>query len=68
MHQCLLPRRFISAREEEEREKTEPAKTRQARLPHDVQDEEQPEVTNHGEEPAEEQVNCPRGELEMNRC
>ena len=65
---CLIFRRLISAREEEEREKTEPAKTRQARLPHDVQDEEQPEVTNLGEEPAEEQVNCPRGELQMNRC
>ena len=65
MHQYLLPRRFTSAREEEEREKTEPAKTRQARH---VQDEEQPEVTNLGEEPAEEQVNCPRGELQMKRC
>ena len=65
---CLIFRRLISAREEEEREKTEPAKTRQARLPKDVQDEEQPEVTNHGEEPAEEQVKCPRGELPMNRC
>ena len=65
---CLILRRLISAREEEEREKTEPAKTRQALLPHDVQDEEQPEVTNLGEEPAEEQVNCPTGELKMKRC
>ena len=59
MHQCLLPRRFISAREEEEREKTEPALTRQS-LADGVQELEQPKVENLDEEP-EEQAECPRG-------
>ena len=59
MHQCLLPRRFISAREEEEREKTEPALTRQS-LADGVQEAEQPEVVDLDEEP-EEQAECPKG-------
>ena len=59
MHQCLLPRRFISAREEEEREKTEPALTRQS-LADGVQEAEQPKVENLDEKP-EEQAECPRG-------
>ena len=59
MHQCLLLRRFISAREEEEREKTEPALTRQA-LADGVQEAEQPKVVDLDEEP-EEQAECPRG-------
>ena len=63
MYQCLSPRRVTSAREEEEQEKTEPAITRQAlaeRVPHDVQEAEQPEVVDLDEEP-EERVDCPRG-------
>ena len=59
MHQCLLPRRFISAKEEEEREKTEPALTRQS-LADGVQEAEQPKVADLDEEP-EEQAECPRG-------
>ena len=59
MHQCLLLRRFISAREEEEREKTEPAVTRQS-LADGVQEAEQPKVVDLDEEP-EEQAECPRG-------
>ena len=59
MHQCLLLRRFISAREEEEREKTEPALTRQA-LADGVQEAEQPKVVDLDEEP-EEQAECPIG-------
>ena len=59
MHQCLLLRRFISAREEEEREKTEPALTRQS-LADGVQEAEQPKVADLDEEP-EEQAECPRG-------
>ena len=57
---CPILRRSISAREEEEGEKREPAQTRQARRLHgDVQT--QTEVTSLEEEPAEEQVECPRG-------
>ena len=57
---CLILRRLISAREEEEGEKREPAETRQARRLHgDVRT--QTEVTSLEEEPAEEQVECPRG-------
>ena len=64
MYQCLSPRRVTSAQEEEEQEKTEPAITRQAlaeRVPHDVQEAEQPEVVDLDEEPEEEQSDCPRG-------
>ena len=56
MHQCLLLRRFISAREEEEREKTEPAVTRQS-LADGVQEAEQADLDKEPEEQAE----CPRG-------
>ena len=59
---CPILRRSISAREEEEGEKREPAQTRQARRLHgDVQGEEQPEVVGLGEEPEEEQTVCPKG-------
>ena len=64
MYECLPPRRAISAREEEKQEKTEPAITRQSlaeRLPHEVQETEQPEVVDLDEEPEEEQADCPRG-------
>ena len=64
MYQCLSPRRATSAREEEEQEKTEPAITRQSlaeRLPHEVQEAEQPKVVDLDEEPEEEQAECPRG-------
>ena len=61
---CLILRRLISAREEEEGEKREPAETRQARRLHgDVQGEEQPEVVGLGEEPEEEQTVCPKGSI-----
>ena len=57
---CLILRRLTSAREKEEGEKREPAETRQARRLHgDVRT--QTEVTSLEEEPAEEQVECPRG-------
>ena len=62
MYQCLSPRRATSAREQE-KQKTEPAITRQAlaeRVPHGVQEAEQPEVENLEEKP-EEQAECPRG-------
>ena len=64
MYQCLSPRRATSAREEEKQEKTEPAITRQSlaeRLPHEVQETEQPQVVDLDEEPEEEQVECPKG-------
>ena len=64
MYKCLPPRRATSAREEEEQERTEPAITRQSlaeRLPHEVQETEQPEVVDLDEEPEEEQAQCPRG-------
>ena len=64
MYECLPPRRATSAREEEKQEKTEPAITRQSlaeRLPHEVQEAEQPEVVDLDEEPEEEQAECPRG-------
>ena len=64
MYQCLSPRRATSAREEEKQEKTEPAITRQSlaeRLPHEVQETEQPQVVDLDEEPEEEQAECPRG-------
>ena len=64
MYECLPPRRATSAREEEKQEKTEPAITRQSlaeRLPHEVQETEQPEVVDLDEEPEEEQAECPRG-------
>ena len=63
MYQCLPPRRATTAREEEEQERTEPAITRQSlaeRLPHEVQEAEQPEVENIDKEP-KEQAECPRG-------
>ena len=56
---CLIFRRLISAREEEEREKTEPALTRQS-LADGVQEAEQPKVVDLDKEP-EEQAECPRG-------
>ena len=64
MYECLPPRRATSAREEEEQERTEPAITRQSlaeRLPHEVQETEQPQVVDLDEEPEEEQAECPRG-------
>ena len=64
MYQCLSPRRATSAREEEEQERTEPAITRQSlaeRLPHEVQETEQPQVVDLDEEPEEEQAECPKG-------
>ena len=61
---CLILRRLISAREEEEGEKREPAETRQARRLHgDVQGEEQPGVVGLGEEAEEEQTVCPKGSI-----
>ena len=66
MNYGLFVRRQTSAREEEEREKPEPAKTRNALSEQRLrvtQEEKQPKVVNLEEVPAEDKLECPKGEM-----